>query len=119
MDEVELQQVESEEQKQEAGSLIREYLQWLNNRPRHEYNIEFDVEAMVQSDLSDPYKFHLPHGRFYLARPKDRYKDQIAGVGCLKRLETGVGEIQRMYVPPTYRGRGIGRAITNRLIDDA
>ena len=115
MDEIDFQQVEREEQKEAAGSPIREYLEWLNDRLRHDYKIEFDVEAMVQSDLSDPYKFHPPHGRFYLAR----YKDQIAGVGCLKRLETGVGEVQRMYVPPAYRGKGIGRAIANRLIDDA
>ena len=115
MDEVEFQQVMSDEQKKEAGSLIREYLEWLNDRLRHEYGIEFDVEAMVQSDLSDPYKFHPPHGRFYLAR----YRDEIVGVGCLKRLEPGVGEVQRMYVLPTYRGKGIGRAIINRLIDDA
>jgi GNAT superfamily N-acetyltransferase len=40
-------------------------------------------------------------------------------VGCLKKLEEGVAEIQRMYVPPAFRGKGIGRAIVNRLIDDA
>ena len=115
MDEVEFQQVESVEEKKAAGSLIREYLEWLNARLKREYGIEFDVEAMVQSDLSDPDKFHPPYGRFYLAR----YKDQIAGVGCLKRLEAGMGEVQRMYVLPAYRGKGIGRAIANRLIDDA
>jgi GNAT superfamily N-acetyltransferase len=115
MDQVEFEQVESEEQKDQAGALIREYLEWLNDRLWREHGIGFDLEAMVQSDLSDPYKFHPPHGRFYLAR----YKGQIAGVGCLKRLETGAGEVQRMYVPPAYRGKGIGRAIANRLIDDA
>jgi GNAT superfamily N-acetyltransferase len=115
VEEVDFQLVETKEQKGEAGSLIREYLEWLNVRVRNEYGIEFDVEAMVQSDLSDPYKFHPPHGRFYLAR----YKGQTAGVGCLKKLETGVGEVQRMYVPPKYRGKGIGRAIVHRLIDDA
>jgi GNAT superfamily N-acetyltransferase len=115
MDEIEFQQVESEWQRKAAGSLIREYLEWLNDRLRREYGLEFDVEAMVQSDLSDPYKFHPPYGRFYLAR----YKDEIAGVGCLKRLETDVGEVQRMYVPTAYRGKGIGRAIANRLIADA
>jgi len=115
VDEVEFQQVESEKEKKEAGSLIREYLEWLNDRLRREHGIEFGVEAMVRSDLSDPHKFHPPYGRFYLAR----YNDQIAGVGCLKRLKTGVGEVQRMYIPPSYRGKGIGRAIINRLIDDA
>jgi GNAT superfamily N-acetyltransferase len=90
-------------------------LDWLNDRLRREYSIEFDVNAMVESDLSDRSKFHPPHGRFYLAR----FKDQIAGVGCLKKLETGVAEVQRMYVLPAHRGKGIGRAIANRLIDDA
>jgi GNAT superfamily N-acetyltransferase len=30
-----------------------------------------------------------------------------------------VGEIPRMYVLPSFRGIGIGRAIVNRLIEDA
>lgn len=115
MHRIEFQQVESAEQKKEAEHLIREYLEWLNQRLRQDYEMEFDVEAMVQSDLSDSHKFRPPHGRFYLAL----CLDQVAGVGCLKRLESDVGEVQRMYVPPAFRGRGIGRAITNRLIDDA
>ena len=117
MDEVEFQQVDSQSQelKEEAGSLIREYLQWLNDHLKRKYGIEFDAEAMVQSDLSDPHKFHPPYGRFYVAR----YRDHAAGVGCLKKLDTGVGELQRMYVAPAYRGKGIGRAMANRLIDDA
>ena len=108
-------QVESGEQKVQAGALIREYLEWLNERIQRDYGIEFDVETMVASDLSDPGKFHPPDGCFYLAR----YGDDIAGVGCLKKLEEGIGEIQRMYVLPAFRGQGIGRAIVNRLIDDA
>ena len=70
---------------------------------------------MVQSDLSDPVKFQPPFGRFYLAR----LSDQAVGVGCLKKLEEGVAELQRMYVSPQSRGKGIGRAIANRLINDA
>jgi GNAT superfamily N-acetyltransferase len=112
---VQFHQVESSEQKEQAAALVREYLEWLNNSIQGDYGIEFDVEAMVGSDLSDPVKFHPPYGRFYLAS----YGDQIAGVGCLKKLEEGVAEIQRMYVPPAFRGKGIGRAIVNRLIDDA
>ena len=99
MNEVEFEQVESDEQKKQAGLLIREYLEWLNTRLQREYGMEFDVEAMVQSDLSDTRKFHPPHGHFYLAR----YQKQVAGVGCLKKLAADVAEVQRMYVPPTYR----------------
>jgi GNAT superfamily N-acetyltransferase len=115
MAEVRFRQVENHEDNQTAGALIREYLEGLNGRVQRDYGIEFDVEAMVASDLSDPEKFHPPEGRFYLAQ----YGGDTAGVGCLKKLEEEVGEIQRMYVPPTFRGKGVGRAILNRLIEDA
>ena len=115
MSEVQFEPVESDEQKGQAGSLIHEYLEWLNERLQREYGIAFDVEAMVTSDLTDPHKFYPPAGRFYLVR----YGDRIAGVGCLKQLAAGVAEVQRMYVPPAYRGLGIGRPIINRLIGDA
>jgi GNAT superfamily N-acetyltransferase len=115
MAEVQFHQVESEEDKQRADALIREYLEWLNERIQRDYGIEFDVEAMLASNLSEPDKFYPPVGRFYLAR----YGGEIAGVGCLKKLGEGVGEVQRMYVPPRFRGRGVGRAIVNRLIEDA
>lgn len=115
MDDVVLHQVEGEGDTEAAGSLIREYLEGLNDRLRRDHGIEFDVEAMVKSDLSDRQKFHPPHGRFYLAR----FGQRTAGVGCLKKLDPDIGEIQRMYVAPAYRGKGIGRAIARRLIEDA
>lgn len=112
---IRFQQVESEEQKEQVGALEREYLEWLNERVKRDYGIEFNVNTMIESDLSDPAKFRPPAGRFYLAQ----YDDANAGVGCLKKLAEGVGEVQRMYVLPALRGKGIGRAIVNRLIDDA
>ncbi|MBI4790587.1 MAG: GNAT family N-acetyltransferase [Chloroflexi bacterium] len=115
MVEVHFQQVESKAQKEQAGTLIREYLDWLHERVKHDYGIAFDVNAMVESDLSDPRKFRPPEGRFYLAQ----YDNTIAGVGCLKKLAEGVGEVQRMYVLPAFRGKGIGRAIVDRLVAEA
>jgi len=115
MNEISFHHVKTDEQKEQARVLIREYLGWLNERVKRDYGLEFDIEAMVESDLTDSDKFEPPQGRFYLAQ----YGDKIAGVGCLKKLGDGVGEIQRMYVLPSFRGEGIGRAILERLIDDA
>lgn len=115
MDTIQFQQVESAEQKGQAAVLIRAYLEWLNERIGRDYDLSFDVEAMVHSDLTDAHKFHPPHGRFYLAQ----VGEQIAGVGCLKKLTAEEAEIQRMYVAPDFRGKGIGRAIAKRLIDEA
>ena len=69
---------------------------------------------MVESDMSDE-KFYPPYGRFYVVQENDAF----VAVGCLKRLDELVGEIQRMYVRASARGEGIGRLIVDRLIADA
>ncbi len=107
--------VESDKQRELAGVLISEYLNWINESAQREYGLTFDIEAMLASDLKDKTKFQPPFGRFYLARDMG----QIAGVGCLKQLQENVGEIQRMYVRSDFRGKGIGRLIAERLISEA
>lgn len=98
-----------------AGALIREYLGFIQDSARRHYGLEFDVEAMVRSDLDDQAKFYPPGGRFYLVRHGNDY----VGVGCLKQLADGIAEIQRMYVRPAARGIGAGRLILERLLADA
>lgn len=115
MNDVIFHQVTTTDEKNLATALIREYLEFLNTRIQMDYGIEFDIEAMINSDIDDEYKFHLPEGRFYLVK----HNNKTAGVGCLKKIENGIGEIQRMYVAPEFRGFGLGRAIANRLIEDA
>lgn len=115
MEALQFHQVECDQQKAQAGGLIREYLDWLNECFLRDYDLQFDAEAMVQSDLSDADKFHPPHGRFYLAQ----VGEQVVGVGCLKKLTKEEAEIQRMYVSKSFRGKGFGRAIAGRLIEDA
>lgn len=82
---------------------------------RTNYGLYFDIEAMVHSDIHDQGKFYPPNGRFYLVESAGVY----VGVGCLKRLSEGVGEIQRMYVQPSVRGMGGGRILVNQLLMDA
>ncbi|HEV3363529.1 MAG TPA: GNAT family N-acetyltransferase [Acidimicrobiia bacterium] len=42
-----------------------------------------------------------------------------AGTCGLKQITPEVAEIKRMYVDPLQRGRGVGRALIERVIDDA
>jgi GNAT superfamily N-acetyltransferase len=107
--------VETYEQRESARALLVEYLRWVGDIARSSYGLSFDVEAMARSDIEDRSKFYPPSGRFYLVRHDGR----DVGIGCLKRLAQGVGEIQRMYIQPHVRRIGAGRALVERLLSDA
>ena len=98
-----------------ARELIGEYLRWIADVAKENYDLSFDVDAMVESDINDRSKFYPPSGRFYVVH----YGDSYVGVGCLKRLAPGVAEIQRMYVRPHVRCIGAGRRLAQQLLDDA
>ena len=107
--------VETASEREAARVLLVEYLRWVGEIARASYGLSFDIEAMARSDIEDRAKFFPPTGRFYLVRHDSR----DIGVGCLKRLAPNVGEIQRMYIQPHVRGVGAGRALVERLLQDA
>lgn len=90
-----------------------EYLTWGNveMQARHGVHPHSPRETVAQ-DLTAIAKFLPPHGRLLLATVDDR----VCGVGCLRQIGPGLGEIKRMYVEPSSRGIGAGRAILQRLI---
>lgn len=45
--------------------------------------------------------------------------DEPVGCGAIRRLDGERAEIKRMFVSPSFRGHGIGRAIVRALEDEA
>jgi GNAT superfamily N-acetyltransferase len=56
-----------------------------------------------------------PDFTFVVARMSAGIGAGAVGCGALRGLETGAGEVKRMYVLPEFRGRGIARRILEAL----
>ena len=63
--------------------------------------------------MPDPAYFEPPDGTFLVAFEEG---EPIA-CGGVGRWDETTGELRRMYVLPAHRGRGLGRAILERLED--
>ena len=95
-------------------TMFRNYITWIGV-PQNFGDLERELAA-----LPGPYVH--PEGRFYLLREGD----EILGCGAIRPLRNIPGgggarrcELKRMLVRPEYRGRGLGKELVQRLIDDA
>jgi len=102
-----LLQVESEEEVQEARQLFEEYAEWLG------FNLCFQNFNKELAEL--PGAYAPPNGRLLLAIEND----EVAGCVALRKIGEGIGEMKRLYVRPEFRGKGLGRTLTETIINAA
>ena len=99
----------------DVRALMRAFVTW--HRARHVEDIDlieryFDQGAFDEELAGLPGKYARPHGRLLLA-----YLDgKPAGCVALCDLGDGICEMKRMFVPEAFRGRGVGRALAERII---
>ena len=80
---------------------------------RHGFRLP--VHEAVERDVANIGKFEPPDGRIVLA-----FEDGAAvGIACMQRIGPDVAEVKRMYVRPSSRRGGLGRALLERIIDAA
>jgi ribosomal protein S18 acetylase RimI-like enzyme len=59
-----------------------------------------------------------PGGALLIARDADA-ANLAAGCVALRRIDTGTGEMKRMFVRESYRGSGLGRKLAVAVIEEA
>ena len=91
----------------ETRKLFREYETWFGVDLSHQHYDE-EVAAL-------PSKYAKPAGRLLLAINNE----VAAGCVAIRKLEEGVGEMKRFYVREEFRGRGVGRELIDKLIEEA
>ncbi|MEM6700820.1 MAG: GNAT family N-acetyltransferase [Bacteroidota bacterium] len=62
-----------------------------------------------------PGKYAAPSGALLLAK----WKKEAVGCVAFRALSDSICEMKRMYVKPTFRGKGIGKALVVHLLDVA
>ncbi len=102
-----LAQAESPAQIAQARELFLEYAQSLNFSLCFQ---DFDKEL-----AGLPGDYAPPKGRLLLAE----CEGQLAACVALHKLAPGICEMKRLYLRPQFRGKGLGRALAERIIAEA
>lgn len=102
-----ISQAESPADIAHARELFLEYAQSLG------FSLCFQGFDKELADL--PGDYSPPAGRLLLAN----YAGELAGCVALHQLEFGICEMKRLYVRPQFRGKRLGLALIQRVIDEA
>jgi GNAT superfamily N-acetyltransferase len=102
-----LAQAESPAQIAQARELFLEYAQSLG--------VDLCFQNFEQELAGLPGHYAPPSGRLLLAE----YGGQLAGCAALRQWQLGICEMKRLYLRPSFRGKGLGRVIAETIIAEA
>lgn len=106
------------QQLDQVRALMHTFVDWLHQHYANDIQIiheYFDEKAFLEELALLPGKYAMPEGQLLLAH----YQAQPAGCVGLRRLDDQSCEMKRLFVPTQFHGQGIGRTLTETLIENA
>jgi len=76
---------------------------------------DLDFKNFKKELANLPGDYAPPGGRLLIAL----WREQLSGCVALRKLEDRICEMKRLYVRPQFRGKGIGRALAEAIIEKA
>jgi ribosomal protein S18 acetylase RimI-like enzyme len=113
-------QATTDEHIRAAKQLSAEYITWIIEAIRETYP-ELDIEQFIgehdydESGAKFPGEYVPPFGRLLVALNDNL----VCGCIALGKLSESICEMRTLFVPPAYRGQGIGRKLAETLLDEA
>ena len=91
----------------EAKQLFREYENFLD--------IDLCFQGFEEELAGLPGKYAPPQGTLLLALTDE----EVSGCVAVRKFDTNICEMKRLYVRPQYRGYKIGKMLAEEIIDEA
>ena len=99
------------ERTEEIKELFSEYTRMLVSLDSS-FQLYLDIQHYDDEEKHPEVKYMEPDGRLYLAISDGH----TAGCIALRKLDDEKGELKRLYVRPEYRGKGIAKMLTDKII---
>jgi N-acetylglutamate synthase-like GNAT family acetyltransferase len=99
--------LETKDEILKTKTLILEYIKWLNQDLSYQ-NIDDEL-------LNFPEKYKEPSGAFVIAK----IDENVIGCAGLKKFSDEICEMKRLYVLDNFKGKGIGKKLTEKIIAEA
>lgn len=90
-----------------ARVLFREYEGW--------FGISLCFQNFDDEVISLPGKYAPPEGRLYIAFEND----EALGCIALRKIDEGVCEMKRLFLRESARGKGVGKMLIEKILEDA
>jgi len=97
-----------------------EFLRWDHEKILTHHGVDMsewdgDAHEYVESMVNDLAALKPPKG-FVLVLEDEK---KLVGMGLIKAIGEGIGEVKRMFIRPAYRGRGYGKDLMQMLVTRA